>query len=372
MLRTMIRTASVVLLCLASYLPSQETLAQVQRRFTEEARKLDASSPTEEQRAQLLSRHVENLEQFLAKAAKDDDRWNGRLMLADLQLARSDRTAAAATLRTIEAKAAPAMVLITAAAMAQHLNLRELRDAWIPAAIAKQAPLADRLAMARMLMTVLHDVERGEAMFQATLAAATDDEQKAFVRWHRADALRDREDLPDNAGFEELERLANELPKTYWGEVARDRLRATRLQPGDDAIAFRGKTRAGAEFALADAVGKTVVLAFWSLDDRDTRTLIATLAQLQRRLGDKLAVVSVCLDREDAAIGQAVRDLGIDFPVIGNGKGIETDVALRWFVEGPAVHVIDPKGKVAGLGLHVGTADARAELTELVERVGKS
>jgi hypothetical protein len=34
--------------------------------------------------------------------------------------------------------------------------------------------------------------------------------------------------------------------------------------------------------------------------------------------------------------------------------------------------VIDAQGKVRGLGLHVGTADARAELLDLVERAGKS
>jgi peroxiredoxin len=365
-------TVWLCVLCLLPCLPAQTTLSSVQRRFGDEARKLEATSPSPEQRTALLDRQAQELQQFLDKEAAGDDRWNGRLMLADLQLARGDRAAAVTALRSIEAPQAPPMVLVTAAAMAQHLNLKDQRQQWIEAALAKPAPLPDRLAMARMLMSVLQEVKHGEGVFDAALKEATDDEQKAFVRWHRADALRDREDLPDNAAFDELEKLKNDLPKTYWGDVAKDRLRATQLRPGDDAIPFKAKTRSGTEFSLADCKGKTVVLAFWSIADRDTPTLVTTLKQLQRQFAERVAVVGICLDQDDAAIGKAVTDLGIDFPVIGSGKGVQTDAALRWFVEGATIHVIDPQGKVRGLGLHVGTKDARAELQELVERAGKS
>ena len=111
-------------------------------------------------------------------------------MLADLELVRGNRTAAKAALRGIDAKAAPAMVLITAATMAQHLRMTEQRDLWVKTAIEKPALLVDRLAMARMLMTVLQEIEHGDTLFRTALAEAKDDEQRAFVRWHRADALR--------------------------------------------------------------------------------------------------------------------------------------------------------------------------------------
>jgi peroxiredoxin len=320
----------------------------------------------------LLGRQIEVLRTFLTAEATGDDRWNGRLMLADLLLARGDRRGAGAALRGIDAAAAPALLLVTAATMAQHLDLRDLRDGWVAAAQQKVAPLPDRLAMARLLMTVLREIEAGEKVFAAALQAAGDDEQRAFVRWHRADALRDREDLPDNAGFEELDKLAKDLPATYWGSVARDRLRATQLEVGADAIPFRARLLNGGEVELATLAGKTVVLAFWSLADHDTPTLITTLQELRKAHGDKLAVISISLDRDPAAIQQAVKDFGIDFPVVGDGKGPQTDVALRWFVEGPVLHVIDGKGKVQGLGLHTGTADGRTEFRELVERCVKS
>jgi peroxiredoxin len=373
MLAMMFRlVASTLILSLLSPLCAQRTLASLQQQFIAESRRLAGGEPTAEQRQQLLAQQVDVLRKFVADEAAGDDRWNGRLMLADLLLARGDRPGAGAALRTIDAAAAPALLLVTAATMAQHLDLRELRADWVRAAQQKAAPLPDRLAMARLLMTVLHEIEAGEKVFAEALAAAGDDEQRAFVRWHRADALRDREDLPDNAGFEELEKLAKDLPATYWGSVARDRVRATQLELGADAIGFRAKLLGGGEIELGALTGKTVVLAFWSLADHDTPGLMATLQQLRKAHGERLAVIGICLDREPAAIQHAVKELGIDFPVIGDGKGAQNDVALRWFVEGPALHVIDAKGKVRGLGLHTGTADGRTEFTELIEQLTKA
>jgi hypothetical protein len=364
----MFRT-SVVFVLLGSLAPvtAQQSLAELQQRFAQDARALGAE-PSRDAIDRLRARQLDALRTFVERTATGDDRWNGRLMLADFQLASGDRQAATASLRTIEAAAAPALVLVTAATMAQHLGLDDLRDRWIEAAVQKDSPRADRLAMARLLTTVLHEVERGEAIYTAALAAATDDEQRALVRWHRADAMRDREDLPDNAGFEELQKLANDLPKTSWGDIARDRLRATQLRPGDDAIAFRATTTDGDEVTSKGLLGKTVVLAFWSGADRDLPRLLETLRALRTRCGERLAVLTICLDRDADRIAADVARLGIPFPVIGDGKGIEQDIALRWFVEGPVVHVVDPAGKVVGLGLHAGTADGRAQLTEVVER----
>lgn len=358
-------------LALSPTLCAQRTLADVQREFGAEIQRLGPSA-TREQKDQLRRDWIQKLRQFLEQDAKGDDRWNGRLMLADFQLSLGDGKGAGSTLQTIDAAEAPALLLITAATMAQHVGMTEERDAWIKAALAKEAPLPDRLAMARLLLSVLQEADRSAELFAKALAAAVDDEEKALVRWHRADALRDVEDpARENAPFEELEKLAAELPNTYWGGVAKDRLRATRLRPGDDAIEFRAKTRAGEDIVSKNLLGKTVVLAFWSYGDHDTPRLVELLGQLRKRCGDKLTVIGVCIDRDDAVIGEAVKKLNIDFAVVGDGKGIETDLALRWFVEGPAVHVIDARGKVAGLGMQAGTNVGRTELTEVLERCCK-
>jgi peroxiredoxin len=353
-------------------LAAQRTLAALQQQFRAESQKLAASSPSQAQRDELLARHIGVLRTFADGEAKGDDLANARLMLADLELARGNRRAAGEHLAAIDADTAPALVLATAAAMAQHLGKTELRTACVDAALRRSAPLEDRLAVGRMLMTVLADVTRGEQVFTQALADAKDDEGRALVRWHRADALRDREDLPDNAAFDEFQKLADELPATYWGAVAKDRLRATRLRQGEPAIDFKAKALDGTEVSLAALRGKAVVLVFWSAPDRDNPTLLAALAQARKAHGDALAVLGVCLDRDPAGIEIARKELGIDFPVIGDGKGLQTDATLRWFVEGPAVHVVGRDGNVAALGLHAGTADARTELADAIARAVKA
>ncbi|MBM3973189.1 MAG: TlpA family protein disulfide reductase [Planctomycetes bacterium] len=374
MLGHMIRAATLSLVSLLAALPAQRTLTELQQRFVKESQALDASGggSAGERRDALLARHTDELRAFVADVAAGDDRWNGRLMLADLLLARRNRDAAIKALHGIDSKQAPALLLATAATMAQHLGLKPLRDEWVAAARGKDAPLPDRLAMARMLMTVLQEIPAGEEIFAQALTAAGDDEQRSFVRWHQADALRDREDLPENAAFEELEKLAKDLPATYWGSVAKDRLRASHLQPGDAAIDVRGKTLAGEPLALDALKGKAVVLVFWSLGDRDLPALVAELKAVRTAHGDAVAVVAIALDRDVAATKAAIAGLGFDAAHLADGKGVQTDAALRWFVEGPTVHVVDAAGKVGALGQHAGTDDARSDLRNAIDDAVKA
>lgn len=370
MLGIMTRIAALLAFtCTFAGLSAQQTLKELEMRFRNEAQGLGRTASRED-REKLLTRHIGELETFVTKTAKGDDRWNGRLMLADLHLVRGKRAEATEALKAIDAKEASAMVLVTGATMAQHLRLKELRDGWVNAAVAKPAPLMDRLAMARMLMTVLQEVDKGEKLFDDALKNAKDDEQKSFVMWHKADTYRDREDLPENSGFNELEKLVKELPNTYWGSVAKDRLRATRIKLGDDAIPIVGKTTDGTPFASTAMRGKAVVVTFFTAADFDTPPLIKLLAEMQEKHKD-LAVVGISLDRDPALIKQSIRDLGIEFPVIGDGRGAESDAALRWFVEGPVVHVLDKTGKVAGLGLQAGTSDGKSDLIAAIERALK-
>lgn len=360
---------------LAAPVLAQRTFEALQNEFRAAAQKLEAQGlPREQLRErtrELQTRQIGELQKFLADEAKGDDRWNGLLMLADWQLAARDQKAAAATLQRIAKDEAPALLLVTASTMAQHLGLKELRDSWITTAMQKPAPLADRLAMARLLMTVLREVTKGEEVFTKALSEAKDDEERAFVRWQRADGLRDREDLGDNPGFTELEKLAEELPNTYWGSVAKDRLRASRLQRGDAAIDFTAKARTGEVVSLANLRGKAVALVFWSAADSDLPALLSLLKERQKQLGEQLAIVGVAIDPDTEAIQAAIQRLAIPFPVIGDGKGLLTDPALRWFVESPKVQVLDRAGKIVAMGQHAGTADARAELDEAIAQAVK-
>src|SRR5262249_55665837 len=149
---------------------------------------------------------------------------------------------------------------LTAADLVSKVGDKPGREQLIAKALAKQAPLEERMAMARVLMTLLHEVERGEKIFSDALAAAGDDEARALVRWHRADALRTREDLPDNSYFDALDKLAQDLPNTYWGSVARDRSRASQWKLGSDATPFAVKTTEGTRVELTALRGRAVLL----------------------------------------------------------------------------------------------------------------
>ncbi|MBP8302179.1 MAG: hypothetical protein KA020_17565, partial [Planctomycetes bacterium] len=140
------------LLWLLAPATAQRSLAKLQQEFAAAVQQLGAET-THEQQLAVLKKQIPELERFLASEAKDADRWNGRLMLADLQLAVGEQKAASKTLEGIDQNEAPALLLVSSAAMAQHLGLRPLRDAMITAALGKSAPVEDQLAMARLLMT---------------------------------------------------------------------------------------------------------------------------------------------------------------------------------------------------------------------------
>jgi peroxiredoxin len=229
--------------------------------------------------------------------------------------------------------------------------------------------LAERLAMARELMTELREVERGERIFTAALAAAADDEARAEIRFARATAIRAREDLPENSYYVELERLAADLPATRYGSIARDRAAASQFKLGGAAIPFRARTIGGETVALAELQGKAVLLAFWSLADHGAGATIAAIEQLRSQHGQDLFVLGIALESDCAAFAKALAPLGATFPQVCDGGGADAELALRYHVETtPTLIVLDRQGKIAGLNLHVDTVDAQQELAEALAR----
>ena len=248
------------LVALASTAVSQASLAELERGFARDRDRLyaDGRRPTAEQEAQLVSRHTEQLRAFLDERADGDDRWNGRLLLADLCLMQRQREDAVEALQGIEVSQAPAVLLLLAAEVAAELGQRPLRDRLVDQAVQRamqrDAPLAERMELGKLLMTLLREVERGEQVFADALRAADDDEARARVRWYRCEAIREREDLPENSYYRALEELAREFPDTYYGSVAKDRGTASQFAIGAAAIPFRATTTAGDHVATMYSV----------------------------------------------------------------------------------------------------------------------
>jgi hypothetical protein len=355
---------------LAAPAAAQFSLPGLQQQFARQRDELyrNGALPTQEQETALLKQQVETLQKFVA-GAKGEDRWNGCLMLADLRLGLRDRSGAKEALGDIDADAAPPLVLLTAADMFGRLGEKEQRDKLVARALEKDAPLAERMAMARVLMTALREVKKGEQIFTDALAQAKDDEARAYVRWNHADALRQREDLPDNAFNDALEQLSRDLPNTYFGCVAHDRNLASQFKLGGDPIPFTVKTTENTTVDLAALHGRAVLLVFWASGDERSKGLIDALAPVRKRDGDDLFALGIGLDADPKAFARNCTQLGATFLQVCDGKGWMTDLALRYGVEVvPTMIAIDRKGKLAGLNLHVDNKEARDELDAALQR----
>ncbi len=373
-----VRALSALLLALAlpaQTVPPARGLAELRAAFERQWQALGQGDalPTLEQQQALLRRQAAELAAFVQHEAKGDDRWHGRLLLADLRQGLGDGEGAATALREVLAGDAGGPLLLAGAELAVRLGQQPLRDELVAKALARPASKADRMAMGRVLMTHLREVEKGEGIFAELLAAATDDEQRAEVLWHRASAFREREDLPENAYYQELEKLAKDLPRTRWGGIARDRLLASQFQPGSDAIPFRTALLGGGEFALMAHQDQAVALVFWHTGDPSAAELCAAITAQQKIAGERLAVLGIAFDEDCGKVAANCRALGVSWPQACDGGGWQGELALRYHVEtAPTVIVLDRQHKIVALNLHAGTESARADLAAAFARATKS
>jgi peroxiredoxin len=318
----------------------------------------------------LAEKHTRTLEKWLPTAT-GADAANGRLLLTNIYADIGEEERARAVLKALDVGGAPALELAAAAEMATRLGLGAERTRWIDAALAKEAPFEDRMALGLYLMTRLVEVEKGEAIFDAALAVAADDEGRARVRWYRAAALREREDLEEGAYEEALDAIANEFPETYWGGIARDRRRAFDLEVGVPAIAFSGRTLDGAEVRLADHAGKVLLLDFWTSDALRGRSAHEALGAMLADYGEKgFAILGVAMDGgTKEAVAAAAKERGKTWPQLFDGRGMLTDAALRYGIEQlPDYVLIDRSGKIAAIRVFLQDDYGVRELRDAIQR----
>lgn len=377
MLPCMVRSPFFRVAAMAGFLAAcasalaQSPLDELKRTFGKQRDELYAKKtlPTQAQEEALRQQQTKALEQFLAQEAKGDDRWLGAQFLAELRMQQRDREGAKQALLGIDADAASGMVLLTTAELLAKLGDKARRDELVQKALTKKCSLDERLAMAGVLMTRLREVAAGDRIFAEALAAAADDEARSLVRWRYAETLRGREDLPENAYFDALDKLAKELPKTYWGSVANDRNLASQFKLGSDSIPFHATTTETTKVESQALRGRAVLLVFWHSGEDHAKGLVAAVQALRKQHGEDLFVLGIALDEDAQAFRKAAVQLGATFLQVCDGKGPSTDLALRYGVEiTPTIIVLDRKGKIAGLNLHVDTQDARDELAAALQR----
>ncbi|MBK8978195.1 MAG: TlpA family protein disulfide reductase [Planctomycetes bacterium] len=352
---------------------AQTNLAELQKRFADEQRALreekQGALTFDDVRA-LAERHADQLHRWLASDAKGTDLINGRLLLTNIYLDIGREDDARTTLRSIDVDAAPAMELATAAEMATWLGMTEERSAWIDRAVAKPSAFEERMALGIFLATRLDEPARAEALFTQAERDAKDDEARARVGWFRAAMVREREDLEDGSYEKALKELSERYPATYWGGVARDRLRALDLRVGAEAIPFDARTLDGSRVSLESLRGKVVLLDFWSSRvhaGRDTTPLLKELDHAWRDRG--LAILGVCFDDDRDVARSAAAASGRTWPQIFDGRGWQNDVALRYAIEQVPDHVlIGRDGRIAAIRVYLQDDEGIEELREAVAR----
>ena len=367
-------TAILLALPLASQaqVPPLRTLADLQQAFEVQHRAAAmeiVDNPMQHFRT-MMARQTAELEQFLAHEARGDDRFNGRLMLVDMHLSLAAVDEAKAVLLGMDAERSPALILLVAAGFADRLGLKAKRGEWIDAALAKDSAFEERMEAARMLMTLLVEVDRGQAIFDEAMAGASNDGDRAKILWYQSIATREREDLEEDAYHQALEELADKYPETYYGSVAGDRVRAAELRVGEAPMPFRTTDIQGRTVSLGDYEGKVLLLQFWASWEPSRALLSPALVELYAGHRDRgFEILGICLDRDRRDMDRALAEDGSSWPQVFDGKMWQSDLALRYVVEVlPYVLVIGRNGKIAGMNLYPNTPESIAELTDLIVR----
>jgi thiol-disulfide isomerase/thioredoxin len=137
----------------------------------------------------------------------------------------------------------------------------------------------------------------------------------------------------------------------------------------DPAPDFKLATLDGKPVTLADSHGKVILLNFWATWCGPCRAEIPDLIELQNKYKDKLQILGLVVDEDDAdAIKEFVEKFGINYPV-----AIASD-AIRFQYGGiaalPTSFVLDSEGRI--VQKHEGLRDPILYETEIRSLLGLS
>jgi cytochrome c biogenesis protein CcmG/thiol:disulfide interchange protein DsbE len=96
--------------------------------------------------------------------------------------------------------------------------------------------------------------------------------------------------------------------------------------------------------SLHDFRGKTVVLNFWASWCPPCATEAPSLIELQRRMGDRVLVLAVSTDVDEAAYRRFIRDFNMDLLTVRDGKQASNRLYGTFMY--PETYVIDAGGVV--------------------------
>lgn len=329
-----------------------------------------AQSKTVEGQRKAIGTYVAALKEYLRDEAKGEEKNETRFALVGALLAANDPDEAKTVLKAFAPDKASALSCAGGAFLALQLQLKAEYEAWVKIAIAKKSSFADRMELGVQLMSHLLKPELGAKLFDAAIEAAKNDEDKAQVLWHRARATREREDVPEGSYETALGELAEQLPRTRFGRIAKDRLQAMEFKVGADPLPFAVQTLAGAKFELGGQKGKAVLVFFWLSDDDRCAEAAQVLQKLHSQHREKgLRVLGVSIDEKKKSSVETVRLWKTTFEQAWVQNGWGADLALRYRVEDvPYCLLIGRDGKIAGMNFVLTDEFGRRQLIDAVSK----
>jgi thiol-disulfide isomerase/thioredoxin len=136
----------------------------------------------------------------------------------------------------------------------------------------------------------------------------------------------------------------------------------------DAAPAFQLNDLEGKPLSLAEARGKIVLLNFWATWCGPCRAEIPDLVDLQKRYADKLEIIALATDEDDAdEVRRFVLESGINYRVAMTSD--EVRLAYGGIAALPTSFVIDPQGRI--VQKHVGLNDPTIYELEVKAMLGQ-
>jgi len=136
----------------------------------------------------------------------------------------------------------------------------------------------------------------------------------------------------------------------------------------DAAPAFHLNDLDGKPLSLSEAKGKIVLLNFWATWCGPCRAEIPDLVDLQKRYADKLEIIALATDEEDAdAVRHFILQSGINYRVAMVSDEVRRDYG--GIAALPTAFVIDPQGRI--VQKHVGLNDPAIYELEVKAMLGQ-
>jgi thiol-disulfide isomerase/thioredoxin len=92
--------------------------------------------------------------------------------------------------------------------------------------------------------------------------------------------------------------------------------------------------------------GRVVLVELWATWCPPCRGTLGWLGQLKKKYGDRLAVIAVAVDSDEADVRRLAKDLGL--PLVWSMGTAEVVRAFGDVTSVPTLHMFDPAGRAAG------------------------